>query len=435
MNNPRIAIVGSGTAGLSAAWMLKRSGIDSVIYEQNDALGGNAKTIDVTLNGATIPIDVGVDYFVPMLYPNIFAMTKLLGVPITHYPSAYTVSWSDGTVFGINRKNNQFWRDIEPELCRFTFEMHELLGLTALEVASWSIGEYLKANNYSKEFTEKVMGAVSGVLGLEYEHDYKTSMLLYVFGICSGFMSFFGQTNTFVFSGGVRTFINALSTDNHISFKLNCGVAKISRNNNAVLVEDQNGDINSFDEVIIATDGHRALKMLSDPSKPEERLLSNYQLQTYPAIIHTDTNILIPGIEDGERTFLEIRDQIITANLGSFMPGFPSCAKPLFKTFADTDLINPDTIIDRFVFTHDKGSSYSFEVKRNLYNIQGKNRLWFAGEGTSYATIETAMLSGFVIAEQLGAKYPFKGEPRANKLFEVIKDLMIKGVDSFKIAF
>lgn len=435
MKNPRIAIVGGGVAGLGAAWMLKKSGIDSVVYEKCETLGGNAKTIDVTVNQKTVPIDVGVQYIVPMLYPNIFAMAKLLSVPIRNYPSAYTASWKDGTLFGVNHQNSEFWREVKPELHRFVFEMYELLGINSIEVTSYCIGEYLKSKNYSKLFTEKVMGAISGVMGVEYEHDFKTSMLLYVYAFCTNFLSFFIPANTFTFVGGTRTFINTLVQDNNVSFKLNCGVSNIHRTDNAVLVEDQNGDIQSFDEVIITTDGHLALKMLSDPSKIEERLLSESQVQTYPGIVHLDENILIPGIANNQRTFIEIRDQVITVNNGILNPGFVSCDKPIFITYAETEKINPAAIIHRFMFRQDKGSSYSFEVKRNLHCIQGKNRIWFSGEGTSFASFETAMISGFVIAEQLGAKYPFESVPRANQLFRLIKNLMLKGEDNFKLAF
>ncbi|WP_163893184.1 FAD-dependent oxidoreductase, partial [Proteus mirabilis] len=42
----RIAVVGSGIAGLSAAWLLSRSH-QVTLYEKADWLGGHANTVDV----------------------------------------------------------------------------------------------------------------------------------------------------------------------------------------------------------------------------------------------------------------------------------------------------------------------------------------------------------------------------------------------------
>ncbi len=40
----RVAIIGGGIAGVSAAWSLHRSGYAVEIFERGPALGGNAKT-------------------------------------------------------------------------------------------------------------------------------------------------------------------------------------------------------------------------------------------------------------------------------------------------------------------------------------------------------------------------------------------------------
>jgi oxygen-dependent protoporphyrinogen oxidase len=43
--NPRIAIVGAGIAGLTAAHRLKRTGLDSVIFESSERPGGRMHSI------------------------------------------------------------------------------------------------------------------------------------------------------------------------------------------------------------------------------------------------------------------------------------------------------------------------------------------------------------------------------------------------------
>lgn len=40
----RVAVIGGGIAGCGAAWALKQSGHEVVLYEERETLGGNAKT-------------------------------------------------------------------------------------------------------------------------------------------------------------------------------------------------------------------------------------------------------------------------------------------------------------------------------------------------------------------------------------------------------
>ena len=49
----RVAIIGSGIAGLGCAWLLQRQGRAVTLFEANDYLGGHTHTVDVTLDGMT----------------------------------------------------------------------------------------------------------------------------------------------------------------------------------------------------------------------------------------------------------------------------------------------------------------------------------------------------------------------------------------------
>jgi predicted NAD/FAD-binding protein len=434
MSTKKIAIVGAGISGLGAAWMLKKSDIDCVVYEKADHIGGNAETIDVTHDGQRIPIDVGVQYIVPMLYPNVAALAKQLNVPLVPFPVSFTVGWEDN-VFGTVQNKTEAWRTLEPEMSRFTFEMFELLGLKAVEVSSMEIGEYLRANQYSPLFKDKVIRGLSGLHGLEYDHDYSSSMLLYVYAICSNLLSFYSPASTFTFPGGIRTIIDAIRQDADLTIRLNCGVKAIRRTEQGVLIEDDQGEQQQYDQVIITTDGELALKMLAEPTRYEQRILSSYQTVKYPAVVHTDTSLMIPNIRDSERTYHEIRDDITTINYSVAHPSFRTLKTPLLNTYSHTDHIDPQKVLFRQLYRNDKGSAYSFEVKKHIHRIQGFNRTWYAGEGTTFSSFETALLSGFTIADKIGAQYPFRGTSRAEHLFGLMKNLMLRGEDSFKIAF
>ena len=74
----RVAIIGGGVTGLSAAWHLKQNQkdgeIDVQLFESADRLGGHAYTMDV--NG--VDVDIGFMVFNDSNYPNMTEWFKAL---------------------------------------------------------------------------------------------------------------------------------------------------------------------------------------------------------------------------------------------------------------------------------------------------------------------------------------------------------------------
>lgn len=55
----RVAVIGGGVSGLAAAYVLAKEGVEVVVYEKEDSLGGQAKT--AILDG--IALDLGFTIF------------------------------------------------------------------------------------------------------------------------------------------------------------------------------------------------------------------------------------------------------------------------------------------------------------------------------------------------------------------------------------
>jgi predicted NAD/FAD-binding protein len=91
-----VCIIGGGIAGVGAWWTLSQPGQpgadwDVTIIHDGATFGGHALTVPVQHNGATTLVDTGVQFYVPMFYPNIDALTKRPGiaeqVPVTSFDS------------------------------------------------------------------------------------------------------------------------------------------------------------------------------------------------------------------------------------------------------------------------------------------------------------------------------------------------------------
>jgi uncharacterized protein len=69
----RIAVIGAGISGLSAAWLLGQK-YEVTLFEAGDYLGGHTNTVDVTLDGVSHPVDTGFLVYNTTTYPNLTAM-------------------------------------------------------------------------------------------------------------------------------------------------------------------------------------------------------------------------------------------------------------------------------------------------------------------------------------------------------------------------
>src|SRR6516165_682170 len=90
----RIGIIGGGIAGLTAAWLLEEEH-DIVLFEARNRLGGHAVTHTFMLNGESVSIELGFEFFNNRMFPHLLKLLALLEVPIRSYPLTYTFYSSD----------------------------------------------------------------------------------------------------------------------------------------------------------------------------------------------------------------------------------------------------------------------------------------------------------------------------------------------------
>ena len=99
----RIGIVGTGIAGMSAAWLLSMNH-SVTIFEMDNRIGGHSNTADIDGLG----IDTGFIVFNEKNYPNLLALFEHLGVISQPTQMSFGVSidqgdfeYSGGNIFGL----------------------------------------------------------------------------------------------------------------------------------------------------------------------------------------------------------------------------------------------------------------------------------------------------------------------------------------------
>ncbi len=114
----RVAIIGSGTAGVTLAWLLDGEA-DVVLFEANETLGGNVRTIETTVGDTPYTIDLGAQYFHPRTHETFAGLLQHMGLfdpaggaaaealGAFEYPSTLTI-------FGVGEENPRFVSPARP---------------------------------------------------------------------------------------------------------------------------------------------------------------------------------------------------------------------------------------------------------------------------------------------------------------------------------
>lgn len=75
MADTQVAVIGGGLAGLNAARLLRRAGIDFILLEARERPGGRILTVDEAGQSSDDGFDLGPSWFWPAMQP---AMDKLV---------------------------------------------------------------------------------------------------------------------------------------------------------------------------------------------------------------------------------------------------------------------------------------------------------------------------------------------------------------------
>ena len=90
----KIAVIGSGIAGLSSAYYLsKKHKVD--LFEREDHFGGHSYTVDVSINEKKISVDIGFIVFNYKTYPNLINFFNENQIPIEKSDMSFSVNVKD----------------------------------------------------------------------------------------------------------------------------------------------------------------------------------------------------------------------------------------------------------------------------------------------------------------------------------------------------
>ncbi len=409
----KIAVIGSGISGLSAAYYLsKKHKVD--LFEKEDHFGGHSYTYDIKEDQKIVPVDLGFIVFNEKTYPNLINFFKELKVDYEKSNMSFAVSIKDtkveysgkslGSMF-CNKSNIFNFKFIKLILDIIKFYKSAPLLLTK-ENEDLTLGDYLekkKVSGYLKNY--HIIPMVAAIWSMPFAKAQDMPLTLFVnFFTNHGLFNLKNRPQWFTVSGRSRKYVSKILPFISGDYFKNYKIRKISRSeNNVRIAVGSNEDYIDYEHVVLACHANESLALLEEPTIEEKSVLSKFQYVTNTAFLHTDEK-LMPKNKSAWSSWNSISKQDLTNTCVTYWLNLLQNLKTdknYFLTLNPIQNIENKNIIKRVIFSHPYFNLENTRLQKNLKMLQGVHRTSFCGSYFSYGFHEDGLKSSLDMIKQL----------------------------------
>lgn len=415
----RIAIIGTGVSGLSAAYLL-HEGHDITVYEKAAGIGGHARTLNIRYNGHKTAVDTGFIVFNYKNYPHLSALFDRLKVPVQKSNMTFGISIRNGEIeWGAQSLNALFGQRrniLNPAFWRFLFDIIRFNATVEKKskanpgITLGALLEKMRMGPWFAPYYILPMGGAIWSCPLQTMLGFPAQNFVDFFK-AHGLLTITQQPQWYTVTGGSIEYLRRLTAAFAMRIRLNCGAVSITRDNGKVTVADAQGGIEIYDHVIMACPANIALSLLIDANTEEKETLGAFKYQPNHAVLHKDTSIM-PQHKNCWSSWVyhsngdpAEKDLSVTYWMNQ-LQDLPA-ERPLFVTLNPLKPIAPEHIFDEHVFAHPVYSLESTAAQKKMPALQGKRNTWFCGAHHGNGFHEDGIASAVDVAQRMGATIPW----------------------------
>lgn len=433
----RVAVIGSGIAGLSAAWALTQHA-QVTLFEANDYFGGHTNTVDVELEGQRFGVDTGFLVFNERTYPLLIQMFEQLDVTVAASDMSFSVQspgqgleWSGSNLNSVfaQRRNllrPAFWRMLA-DLRRFN-SLCTALAASGQEAAlQQPIGDFLDQQRFSRAFRDWYLLPMVACIWSCPTAQMLSFPISTLIRFCHnhGLLQVTDRPQWFTVRGGARHYVHKLLaqlTDARLSTPVS-GVTRLA--GGGVMVHTRKGS-ERFDEVVMAGHSDQSLRLLEQPSTLERQVLGAIGYHRNRALLHVDKAMLPQrprawaawNYEHGSsskagRQGEPEQSAVCLHYLLNRLQPLP-CKQPVLVSLNPVREPDERLKLAEFDYAHPVFDAAAVAAQAHIPLLQGQGHVWFCGAWTRYGFHEDGLLSGLKVAKQLTEQWARQERGRAS---------------------
>jgi predicted NAD/FAD-binding protein len=410
----RIAIVGSGISGLTAAHLLHEDH-DLTIFEANDYIGGHTNTIDVEQGGERHAVDTGFIVYNEKNYPNFVKLLSKLGVATQPSSMSFSVrcdrtgvEYNGTSLNGLFAQRRNLFRPRFHGMVRDILRFNEdALTVLEREDAEMTVGDYLGERDFGDAFVEHYLIPMGASIWSCPPGTFRRFPMRFVAEFFQNHaMLQVGDRPTWrVIKGGSARYVEVLVRPFRERIRTSTPVKAVRRLPDGVVVEPVGGAAERYDQVIFACHSDQALRMLTDPSEVETDVLAAIPYQRNEVLLHTDKSVLPRTRRAWASWNYHVRDRAeeaatITYNMNILQT---LQARDTFcVTLNEHDGVDEGRVLERLTYEHPLYTAARDRAQARHEELINVNRTSFCGAYWGYGFHEDGVKSALAVCRAFG---------------------------------
>ncbi|KAK1362601.1 Cyclopropane-fatty-acyl-phospholipid synthase [Heracleum sosnowskyi] len=416
MQQMRIAVIGAGISGLVSAYVLAKAGVDVVLYEKEDSLGGHAKTVTVD-DG--VDLDLGFMVFNRVTYPNMMEFFERLGIDMEVSDTSLSVSLDNGrgcewgsrgglsSLFSQKRNalNPYFWQMIREifkfknDVIRYVEDLENNADIERNE----TLGQFISSHGYSDLFQKAYLIPMCSSIWSSPSEGVMNFSAYAILSFCRNhhLLQLFGHPQWLTVRCRSHSYVNKVKEELIIrgcQILSGCPVQSVTAVDGGCDVICEDGSQTRYDGCIMAVHAPDALKILGRATHDETRVLGAFQYEYSDIYLHRDTNLMPknPAAWSSWNFLGDVNDKVCLTYWLNVLQNISQKGLPYLVTLNPS--VVPNHTLLKWTTGHPVPNVAATKASLELDCIQGKRGIWFCGAYQGYGFHEDGLKAGMVAA-------------------------------------